>query len=42
MGTKPIRYEVLLTQGSEQDLEAICNYIAEFDCAANAMTFSTS
>ncbi|UZR28569.1 type II toxin-antitoxin system RelE/ParE family toxin [Methylococcus mesophilus] len=29
-------YEVLLTQGAEQDLEAIHDYIAEFDCPANA------
>ena len=30
------RYEVLLTPGAEQDLESIHDYIAEFDCAANA------
>lgn len=30
------RYEVLLTRGAEQDLEAIHDYIAEFDCIANA------
>lgn len=30
------RYEVLLTQGAEQDLESIHDYIAEFDCVANA------
>ena len=30
------RYEVLLTAGAEQDLEAIHDYIAEFDCKANA------
>lgn len=30
------RFEVLLTRGAEQDLEAIHDYIAEFDCAANA------
>lgn len=29
-------YRVLLTQGAEQDLEAICDYIAEFDDPANA------
>ena len=29
-------YEVLLTEGAEQDLESIYNYIAEFDCKANA------
>lgn len=30
------KYEVLLTDGAEQDLEAIYDYIAEFDCQANA------
>ena len=29
-------FEVLLTAGAEQDLEAIYDYIAEFDCPANA------
>lgn len=29
-------YEVLLTEGAEQDLEDLYDYIAEFDCAANA------
>jgi toxin ParE1/3/4 len=33
---KPKRYTVLLTQGAEQDLESIHDYIAEFDCVANA------
>ena len=28
--------EVLLTKGAEQDLEAIHDYISEFDCATNA------
>ena len=34
----PAGFEVLLTEGAEQDLEAIHDYIAEFkfDCAANA------
>lgn len=32
----PSRHEVLLTAGAEQDLEAIHDYIAEFDCVANA------
>ena len=32
----PVEFEVLLTQGAEQDLEAIYDYIAEFDCVANA------
>ncbi|NBP40574.1 MAG: type II toxin-antitoxin system RelE/ParE family toxin [Betaproteobacteria bacterium] len=30
------KFEVLLTKGAEQDLEAIHDYIFEFDCAANA------
>jgi toxin ParE1/3/4 len=30
------QYEVLLSKGAEQDLEAIYDYIAEFDSAANA------
>ena len=30
------KYEVLLTEGAEQDLESIYDYIAEFDCEANA------
>lgn len=30
------RFQVLLTEGTEQDLEAIHDYIAEFDCVANA------
>ena len=33
---KAKRYAVLLTQGAEQDLESIHDYIAEFDCIANA------
>jgi toxin ParE1/3/4 len=33
---RPSRYEVLLTQGAEQDLESIHDYISEFDCVANA------
>lgn len=36
MGSRPNRYEVLLTQGAEQDLESIHDYIAEFDCVVNA------
>ena len=31
-----VRYEVRLTGGAEQDLESIYDYIAEFDCTANA------
>ena len=30
------KYEVLLNEGAEQDLESIYDYIAEFDCKANA------
>lgn len=30
------QYAVLLTQGAEQDIEAIYDYIAQFDCVANA------
>lgn len=30
------KFEVLLTEGAEQDLEAIYDYISEFDCVANA------
>ena len=29
-------FEVLLTEGAEQDLESIYDYIAQFDCAASA------
>jgi len=36
MSSKHTKYEVLLTEGAEQDLEAIHDYIAEFDCVANA------
>lgn len=36
MADSPSRYEVLLTQGAEQDLESIHDYIAEFDSVANA------
>ena len=36
MADKPTQYEVLLTQGAEQDLESIYDYIAEFDSVANA------
>jgi len=36
MAGAPATFEVLLTQGAEQDLEAIYDYIAEFDCLANA------
>ena len=36
MAGKPANFEVLLTEGAEQDLELIHDYIAEFDCVANA------
>jgi toxin ParE1/3/4 len=36
MAGKPTRYDVLLTHGAEQDLESIHDYIADFDCVANA------
>lgn len=36
MAGSPNRYEVLLTQGAERDLESIHDYIAEFDCVASA------
>ena len=29
-------FEVLLTEGAEQDLESIYGYIAQFDCVASA------
>ncbi len=32
----PAKFEVLLAEGAEQDLEAIHDYIAEFDCVVNA------
>lgn len=36
MAGAPARFAVLLTEGAEQDLDAIHDYIAEFDCVANA------
>ena len=33
---RPTRFNVLLTQGAEQDLESIHDYISEFDSVANA------
>ena len=30
------KFEVLLTEGAEQDLEAIHDHISDFDCVANA------
>jgi toxin ParE1/3/4 len=36
MAGEPAKFQVLLTEGAEQDLEAIHDYICEFDCVANA------
>lgn len=36
MAGAPARFEVLLTEGAEQDVESIHDYISEFDCVANA------
>ncbi len=36
MAGAPVKFEILLTEGAEQDLEAIHDYISEFDCVANA------
>ena len=36
MAGAPDKFEVLLTEGAEQDLEAIHDYISEFDCVAKA------
>jgi toxin ParE1/3/4 len=36
MAEKSAKFEVLLTKGAEQDLEAIHDYLCEFDCVANA------
>ncbi len=36
MAVAPAKFDVLLTEGAEQDLEAIYDYIAEFDSVANA------
>ena len=33
---KQAKFEVLLTEGAEQDLEALYDYIAEYDGVANA------
>ena len=30
------KYKILLTEGAEQNLESIVDYIAEFDCVADA------
>ena len=36
MADRRAKFEVLLTAGAEQDLEAIRDYTADFDCVANA------
>lgn len=36
MAGAPTKFQALLTEGAEQDLEAIHDYISEFDCVANA------
>jgi toxin ParE1/3/4 len=36
MAGSPAKFEVLLTEGAEQDLESIHDYISEFDCVAHA------
>jgi toxin ParE1/3/4 len=36
MAVASAKFDVLLTEGAEQDLEAIYDYIAEFDSVANA------
>ncbi|MDA1073512.1 MAG: type II toxin-antitoxin system RelE/ParE family toxin [Proteobacteria bacterium] len=36
MADRRPKFDVLLTEGAEQDLEAIYDYIADFDCVANA------
>ncbi|WP_028453003.1 type II toxin-antitoxin system RelE/ParE family toxin [Chitinilyticum aquatile] len=36
MADTSAKFEVLLTEGAEQDLEAIHDYISEFDCVGNA------
>jgi len=36
MAGAPATFKVLLTEGSERDLESIHDYLSEFDCVANA------
>jgi len=36
MASAPGKFGVLLTEGAEQDLEAIYDYISEYDCVASA------
>jgi len=37
MASATAKFAVLLTAGAEQDLEALYDYIAEFDCVASAI-----
>lgn len=36
MAARGVHFDVLMTAGAERDLESIYDYIAEFDCTANA------
>jgi toxin ParE1/3/4 len=36
MAVSPKAHKVLLTEGAEQDIEAIYEHISEYDCVANA------
>lgn len=36
MASSPTKFQVMLTEGAEQDLESIYDYIAEYDCVENA------
>jgi toxin ParE1/3/4 len=36
MARVPAKFEVLLTEGAEQDLEALYDYLTEFDSVTNA------
>ncbi|WP_321952360.1 type II toxin-antitoxin system RelE/ParE family toxin [Paraburkholderia bannensis] len=36
MAARVVHFDVLMTEGAERDLESIYDYIAEFDCPANA------
>ncbi|MDP1697750.1 MAG: type II toxin-antitoxin system RelE/ParE family toxin [Xanthomonadaceae bacterium] len=38
MAGAPAKFKALLTEGAEQDLEAIHDYICGFDCVASANT----
>lgn len=36
MSGRSAKYQVLIAEGAEQDLEAIHDYLSDFDCVANA------